>query len=171
MNDVHYSSASNNWQTPDWLFQKLNEEFVFELDAAASNENAKCLRFYTQEIDALKQEWGKDANTIYVNPPYGRLVGIFCKKAREQTLKYPNLTVVMLIAARPDTRWWHENCAPGEVRFLKGRLKFINPSLPSFKTDGDFKMSPAPFPSAIIVLGQKARAGQTFYVSYKEPKL
>lgn len=170
MNEVHFSSASNDWQTPDWLYQLLHREFQFELDAAATPQNAKCVRYYTAEMDALKQEWGRDANTIYVNPPYGKLVGVFCKKAREQTLKYPNLTVVMLIAARPDTRWWHENCAPGEVRFLKGRLKFVNPSLPSYKVEGGFKMSPAPFPSAVVVLGKKARVGVTLYVSYKEPK-
>jgi phage N-6-adenine-methyltransferase len=164
MNDVHFSSKSNEWHTPDWLFKQLDAEFHFDLDAASTHENAKCARHYTAEDDALKQDWSSQGgHTVWLNPPYGRLIGKFVKKAYEESLK--GLTVVLLIPARPDTKWWHAYCAKGHVRFIKGRLKFVNPSLPSYREDGDFKMSPAPFPSAIIIFG---RGQGTSYVEYRE---
>ncbi len=168
---VHYSSASNEWQTPRWLFDRLNAEFQFDLDCAATTANALCVKHYTAEMDALKQDWSKDSQSAgWLNPPYGRLIGKFVPYAYEQTLRAPELTVVMLIPARVDTKWWHSSCAHGEVRFIKGRIGFINTTLPSYRADGDFKVSPAPFPSAIVVFGKKARAGTTSYVEYKAPK-
>ena len=71
----------------------------------------------------------------------------------------------MLIPARTDTKWWYSYCSKAEVRFIKGRLKFENPTFPSWRSDGDFKLSPAPFPSAIVIFG---RATFTEYVVYKE---
>lgn len=167
--DVHFSSKSNCWQTPPWLFRLLDDEFHFDLDAAASDANHLCPIYYTAEMDALKQEWGKDAKSAYCNPPYGRLIAGFVKKAHEQTLKHPSLTVTLLIPARTDTKWWHNHCAKGEVRFQKGRFKFVNPALPSFREDGQFKLPPAPFPSAIVIFGAQAQAGKTSYVQYREP--
>lgn len=165
---VHFSSASNEWQTPDWLYQRLHAEFSFDLDAAATVANAKCPRFYTAEMDALKQDWGKDGTTVWLNPPYGRLISRFVPYAYDQTRRAKRLTVVMLIPARVDTKWWHEACAHGEVRFLKGRVGFINPTLPSYREEGGFKVSPAPFPSAVVAFGDKAKMGQTFYVDYRQ---
>jgi phage N-6-adenine-methyltransferase len=165
--DVHFSSNSNEWQTPRWLFDRLNTEFGFDLDCAATAENALCPRFYTAEQDALKQDWGKDGTTGFLNPPYGKLIGRFVPYAFSQTERAAHLTVVMLIPARVDTKWWHAACPFGEVRFLKGRIGFVNPTLPSYRADGVFKVSPAPFPSAIVILGAKARRGHTEYVSYK----
>ena len=168
--DVHFSSKSNDWRTPRWLFAQLDAEFGgFDLDAAADKDSALCAHYYTEERDALKQDWGKDGENIWLNPPYGRLIGKFVAKAYAETLKYPTLTVVMLVPSRTDTKIWHAHCALGEVRFIRGRLKFENPALPSWRADGNFKLSPAPFPSAIVVLGAKAKAGTTSYVVYKEP--
>lgn len=168
---VHFSSASNEWQTPRWLFDRLNAEFAFDLDAAASDANHLCERYYTAAQDALKQEWGKDGTMVFCNPPYGRLGPRFIAYAYEQTVKYPHLTVVFLVPARPDTKVWHQCCARGEVRFMRGRIGFINPALPSYKADGDFKVSPAPFPSAIVVFGAKAKAGVTSYVDYRPARV
>lgn len=164
---VHFSSASSEWQTPPWLFTRLNDEFHFDLDAAASDTNHLCDRYYTAEIDALKQRWGKDARTVFVNPPYGRIGPQFLSYGYAQTRIYITLTVVFLVPARPDTKVWHECCAHGEVRFLRGRIGFINPSLPSYRANESFKVSPAPFPSAIVVFGARAKVGQTFYVDYR----
>jgi phage N-6-adenine-methyltransferase len=167
--DVHFSSKSNDWRTPPWLFDQLDIEFGgFHLDAAADNDNALCQHYYTEEMDALKQDWGKDGETVFCNPPYGRMIGHFVAKAHAETVKSSWLTVVLLIPARTDTKWWHAHCAMGEVRFVKGRLKFVNTSFPSYRADGDFKLSPAPFPSAIVVFGAKAKMGTTQYVVYKE---
>lgn len=174
--EVHFSSATNEWATPQWLFDQLNVEFHFALDAAATVENAKCARYYTVEMDALKQDWGKDASSIWCNPPYGRLGPLFIAKGYEQTKLHPHLTTVFLIPARPDTRWWHSYCALGEVRFLKGRLKFesvVGPIREPTASVLEGKHAPnnaAPFPSAIIIFGAKAKLGTTSYVAYKESK-
>lgn len=168
---VHFSSASNEWQTPPWLFARLNSEFSFDFDAAASDANHLCPKYYTAEQDALKQQWGRDGTACWINPPYGRIGPRFLSYGAEQCRLYPHLTVVFLVPARPDTAVWQDHCSRGEVRFLRGRIGFVNPSLPSYRADGDFKVSPAPFPSAIVVFGAKARAGQTFYVDYRQPKV
>jgi phage N-6-adenine-methyltransferase len=121
---VHFSSSNNNWATPQDFFDKLNEEFHFELDVCATSENAKCKKYYSPVEDGL-------------NPPYGREIGKWMKKAYESALA--GATVVCLVPARTDTAWWFDYCAKGEIRFIKGRLKF-----------GGSKNA-APFPSAIIV--------------------
>lgn len=167
---VHFSSASNEWQTPPWLFSRLNTEFSFDLDAAASEVNHLCARYYTAEQDALKQQWGVDAKVAFCNPPYGRIGPRFLAYGAAQCRLYPDLTSVFLVPARPDTAVWQDHCSQGEVRFLRGRIGFVNPTLPSYRADGGFKVSPAPFPSAIVVFGAKARAGQTFYVDYRVGK-
>jgi site-specific DNA-methyltransferase (adenine-specific) len=152
MNDVHFSSLSNEWQTPSFLFKALDKEFKFKLDAASTKDNALCSNFFTKEDNALEKDW-HEYETIWCNPPYGRDIGRFIKKAYMESQK--GCTVVLLIPARVDTRWWHDYCSKCEVRFIKGRLKFINKSFPSYKADGDFKVSPAPFPSAIVVMNNK----------------
>lgn len=148
MNEIHYSSKSNEWQTPKWLFDKLNNKFNFQLDAAATVDNALCANYFTLNDNALSKDW-HIYKTIYCNPPYGRMIGKFVKKAYEESQK--ECTVVMLIPARVDTSWWHDYCSKGNVLFIKGRLKFINKEFPSYKDNGDFKISPAPFPSAIVI--------------------
>lgn len=133
-----FSSASAEWETPQWLFDRLDAEFHFRLDACATAENAKCKRFFTKENNGLAQHWG--GGTTFCNPPYGREIGKWVRKAWEQ--KRFN-TVVMLIPARTDTAWWHDWVMDAhEIRFVRGRLRF---------TDQDGNTGPAPFPSAVIV--------------------
>lgn len=131
-----YTSNSEEWGTPQELFNKLNEEFKFTFDICASKENAKCHKYYTKEEDALKKEWG---GVIWMNPPYGRQIGNWVKKAKE-IARQGKATVVCLLPARTDTAWWHDYAMKAdEIRFIKGRLKF-----------GDGKGS-TPFPSAVVV--------------------
>ncbi len=134
MNESLFSSNSNEWRTPENLYEKLNEEFKFTLDPCCTKENTKCKKFYTIEKDGLKQDWSMD--TVFMNPPYGREIKHWIKKAYEESLK--GATVVCLIPARTDTSYWHDYCFKGDVRFLKGRLKFSN-------------KGSAPFPSAIVI--------------------
>lgn len=137
MNPVMYSSASDLWETPQDLFDKLNEEFHFTLDVCALPENAKCSKFYTPQGNGLLQPW---EGTCWCNPPYGRDVGKWVQKAYESAVN--GATVVMLLPARTDTRWFHDYIwGYAEVRFIKGRLKFGN------------AVNPAPFPSMIVVFG------------------
>jgi phage N-6-adenine-methyltransferase len=114
----------------------LNDEFHFSLDVCATEETAKCRRYFTKEDDALSMEW---SGVCWMNPPYGRKIGVWLKKAYESTISN-DATVVCLIPARTDTAWWHDYVMKAnEIRFIRGRLKF-----------GDAKNS-APFPSAIVV--------------------
>lgn len=78
---VHFSSKTNEWSTPQDLFEKLNKEFLFTLDPCATPENAKCAKFYTAEDDGLKQSW--DNERVFCNPPYGRQIKDWVKKASE----------------------------------------------------------------------------------------
>lgn len=138
---VHFSSATDLWATPQDTFNTLNAEFGFETDVCALPSNAKCARFFTPEIDGLTQDWG---GVCWMNPPYGRAIGHWMRKAYESS--QCGATVVCLVPARTDTAWWHDYAAKGEVRFLRGRLKF-----------GGAKNS-APFPSAIVVFRPLALA-------------
>jgi len=131
---VHFSSRRNSWETPQYLFDKLNEEFHFELDVCATSENAKCKKYYSPAEDGLKQEW---KGICWMNPPYGREIEKWLRKAHESALA--GATVVCLVPARTDTAWWFDHCAKGEIRFIRGRLKFGG------------SINAAPFPSAIIV--------------------
>ena len=133
-----FSSKSNEWATPQDFYDKLNEEFNFTLDPCATHENAKCDIYYTVVDNGLKQDWGGE--TVFCNPPYGRAIKDWVKKCHEESKK-PNTTVVMLIPARTDTRYFHDYIynKVKEIRFIKGRLKF-----------GNSKNS-APFPSMVVV--------------------
>jgi phage N-6-adenine-methyltransferase len=133
--DLMFSSATDDWATPKDFFDKLNKAFRFDLDVCASEKNAKCARFFTKEQNGLMQDW---VGICWMNPPYGRGIGDWVKKAYDSA-KVNGSTVVCLIPARTDTRWWHEYVAKGEVYFVPGRLKF-----------GDSKNS-APFPCAVVV--------------------
>lgn len=134
LNAVHYSSATDLWATPQDFFDRLDAEFGFELDVCALPENTKCPRYFTPVQDGIQQEW---AGVCWMNPPYGREIGKWVKKAYESA--QGGATVVCLLPARTDTRWWHDYCMRGEIRFLRGRLKF-----------GGSK-SGAPFPSAVVI--------------------
>ena len=136
--DLHFSSKSNEWPTPQDFYDKLNAEFNFTLDPCCTKESAKCAKFYTEEDDGLSKSW--QGETVFMNPPYGRAIKDWMKKACEEG---QNTTVVCLVPARTDTAWWHEYAIKGEIRFIRGRLKF-----------GGHKNS-APFPSAVVIFRKK----------------
>ena len=112
---VHFSSATNEWQTPPALFAQLDKEFHFTLDPCATPENAKCQKFYTQADDGLSKSWANER--VFMNPPYGREIGHWIRKAYLET----SALVVCLIPSRTDTKYWHEYCMKAdEVRFIEG---------------------------------------------------
>lgn len=140
--EVMFSSATDNWSTPQDFFDKLNDELHFTLDVCANADNHKCDKYYTKEMDGLIQPW---KGNIWCNPPYGREIGKLVEKAWKVNKSWlDELTgvIVMLLPARTDTKWFHRyiyNQPNVEVRFIKGRLKF-----------GNSKNS-APFPSMIVI--------------------
>jgi phage N-6-adenine-methyltransferase len=122
--DTRFGSSHQDWPTPDDLFEPVDEEFHFTLDAAADSSNNRAKEFFTKEDDGLKQSWGK--HTVWLNPPYGNKTGRlvdWIKKAYDESLL--GATSVLLIPARTNTNWFHDLCLKhGEVRFVRGRPKF-----------------------------------------------
>jgi phage N-6-adenine-methyltransferase len=141
---VHFSSASDDWPTPQDFFDKCNAEFgPFDLDVAAAPDNAKCPRYFTAWDDGLSREW---TGKVWMNPPYGRTIGDWMRKAYESA--QAGALVVCLVPARTDTAWWHDYAIKGQIRFIRGRLKF-----------GGHENS-APFPSALVVFSPLNSADQ-----------
>jgi len=135
-NRVHFSSATDLWETPWLLFRQLDAQFSFTLDVCALPENAKCKRFYTPNDDGLAQRW---KGVCWCNPPYGRNIGRWVEKAYASAIA-GDATVVCLIPARTDTTWWHRYVmAASEVWLVSGRIRF-----------GKARAG-APFPSAIVI--------------------
>ena len=131
-----FSSKTDVWATPQDFFDKINLEFNLDLDVCAIPENAKCEKFFSPEQDGLKQEW--DGN-CWMNPPYGKEIGKWVKKAYES-----KSLVVALLPARTDTKWFHDYIyGKTEIRFIKGRLKFGGSS------------NSAPFPSMLVIWRNK----------------
>ena len=134
-----------DWCTPNDFFEELNQEFNFVLDAAATEKNTKCKKYFTPEIDGLKQSWNM-GGAVFCNPPYGRQIGKWVEKAYKEAQK--GTTIVLLIPARTDTGYFHDFIfGKAEVRFLKGRLKFTD--------ENGKKSNPAPFPSATVIYNGK----------------
>ena len=132
MMDVHFSSKSYEWETPQEFFLELHREFDFTLDPCATQENAKLPKYYTKEENGLSKNW--DGERVFMNPPYGREIARWVQKAYES-----KALVVGLLPARTDTQWFHNwiyNKA--RIRFIKGRIKFS-------------KQNSAPFPSMVVI--------------------
>lgn len=140
-NKALFSYVTGEYQTPKWLYDQLNEEFHFVIDAATTPDNPLQTEvFYTKEDSGLEASW--KWNT-FCNPPYGRDVDKWVKKAHLETGFY-EVVVVMLLPARTDTKWFHDYIYKKptvEVRFIRGRLKF----------GGASKVNTAPFPSMIVI--------------------
>jgi phage N-6-adenine-methyltransferase len=166
--EVMLSSNKMDWQTPAVLFDKLNKMYgPFDLDAAASEKNAKCEQYYCEGDDSLSLSWNKYAynvlvyegmpplppppiiKNVFLNPPYGRSIGKWMEKAAEEAKK--GCTVVCLIPSRTGSVWFQNAVSNAtEVLFLKGRVTFeIAPGQPVLDKKG--KPMAAPFDSAVIV--------------------
>lgn len=136
--NVHFSCATVEWETPQWLFDELAWTYGgFTLDPCATTANAKCAHFFTRAEDGLAQPW---SGKVFCNPPYGREIGQWVEKAHMSAVD--GALVVCLLPARTDTRWWQDYVRRGHVWFLRGRLKF-----------GQARNA-APFPSAIVTFGR-----------------
>lgn len=187
---VYFKTLSDQWGTPKKLYNTLEGEFAFTLDAAASWVSAKCEQYLDEEIDALKVNWW---GRVFCNPPYSK-VGEFIDKAVEEVMAGRVEVAVLLVAARVDTKWWWRACQyAGEIRFLKGRLKFevygvqeVDDNEPMQSPSGGvlvqvaqlpgpseyepvgptkyvWELSSAPFPSAVIVIDKRAQQTVTWW--------
>ncbi len=137
------SSVDQGWETPPELLDALDRVFPrFDLDPCAPRKSRTVVRaqvHYTTDDDGLSLPW---LGTVFVNPPYGRALAAWIAKAHQESSSGRARTVVALLPARPDTRYWHEHIAgQATVYFLRGRLRFSGSG------------QSAPFPSALAVWG------------------
>ena len=111
------------WRTPRRLFDLLDSEFHFDLDAAASADNTLCKNYFTAQDDALTRDWS-GYRSVWCNPPYGRELHRWMAKAFIESRHGP--TVVMLVMACTETRWWRDYAwRADEIRLVQGRVKFL----------------------------------------------
>ena len=130
------SRQSDEWETPQKVFDELNDEFNFTLDPCATEENHKCKKFYTKEDDGLSKDWG--GQRVFCNPPYSKIAKWVEKAYRES--RTDHTVIVLLIPSRTETKYFHDFILHrSEVRFIKGRLRFSG-------SDEN-----APFPSMIVI--------------------
>ncbi len=129
---VIFSHSSDEWETPQDIFDALDKEFHFTLDPCSTDDNAKCSYHFTEKDDGLKLSWGGEI--VFCNPPYSNVTKWVQKASEERA------TTVMLIPARTDTKWFHKYIYHRtEIRFIKGRLKYSGAKYN------------APFPSMIVI--------------------
>ena len=142
--EVMFSSKKDDWETPQTLFDKMNAIYNFSYDLAASDDNAKCEHYFTKEDDSLATDWTAIDGNLWLNPPYGRDLKRWIKKAYESSLNRQGV-IVVLIPSRTDTSYWHDYIFnKANIEFLRGRLKF---------EVGGVAGQSAPFPSAMITFG------------------
>lgn len=125
LSEALFSQKSDHWSTPAATYEALHAEFGFTFDPCP---------LMAQE-DGRKVVW---TGNVFCNPPYSR-IDEFLRKGLYHLAKRDCAVLVYLIPARTDTAWFHDYCQRGEIRFIRGRLKF-----------GDSKNS-APFPSMVVV--------------------
>ena len=139
------TSDKQDWETPKELFDDLNNEFDFELDAFASDKNAKCKHYFTEKDDSFQQDWTR-YKSIFINPPYTSKVQDEVLKKINDTISHPDWkgVIVLLIPARTDTKRWHDYIfnKADDIRFIRGRLRFEVDGIPRGSST---------FPSAVIV--------------------
>lgn len=113
----------DDWATPDYFYSELNNEFKFDFDP--------CPLFST--FNGLHIEWGK---RNYINPPYSaKLKELFVKKAVEESKK--GKLCVCLLPVSTSTKLFHDVIQPNakEIRFIKGRIKFVGVNTFGIKVD------------------------------------
>lgn len=142
-NNGRYNGNGREWATPPEIFDPLHAEFGFTLDPCATVQNAKLPRFYTEADDGLSKDWSGER--VFMNPPYGREIYAWTKKARES-----GVLVVGLLPASCDLQWWHDDVVGhAEVRYIRGRVRFL--------TDGPYRASG--FFASVIVIWSGLRRG------------
>jgi|SRR5580692_4229644 phage N-6-adenine-methyltransferase len=123
---IENEKITDQWATPWDFFNELHKEFNFTLDVCASPENAKCNDYYTVDQNALCLPW-TTSGTAWCNPPYSHAKQ-WVEKSYNESLA--GQRVVMLLNVATDTSYWHQYIFPfAEIRFLRGRVRFVPPPL------------------------------------------
>jgi phage N-6-adenine-methyltransferase len=138
-NNGRYNGNGREWITPPEVFDPLHAEFAFTLDPCATAASAKCPRFFSEAENGLEQSWAGER--VFMNPPYGREIYAWTRKAREEAER--GALVVGLLPASSDLAWWHDDVVGrAEVRYIRGRVRFL--------TDGPYRASGF-FASVVVI--------------------
>lgn len=164
----NYTVNKNDWETPDIVFDPLNDEFNFVLDACANVNNSKCDLWLSEKTDALTVDWakyltniGKPDGYIWCSPPPSNMIQ-WAKKIREEAAKGVN--IVTLTAARVNTRWFKDLYLSDtdlvyvpvcQLRFLQPKITYVGAS------------NNAPFPSCVGIFSLNVKRVSMWY-NYKE---
>lgn len=147
VNKALFSSNTDEWGTPEILFELLDREFDFNLDPCGSRNRilkSKGMITYFPPENGLEFNWNNE--TVFVNPPYSEIAS-WCEKCFNES--FTSNIIVMLVPSRTDTRYWHNYIMKAkEIRFIKGRLKF-----------GGSKNC-APFPVSIVIFNDMIRGSK-----------
>lgn len=132
---VHHANTKTDWSTPPEVFNPLNEAFHFTLDVAASPWNAKCERYFTEEMDAFKQIW--TPHVCWPNPPYSS-GGIMQWLNKAEIASQCGTTVVALLPDNTEQAWFQEHVVnKGQPHlFWPSRIKFLTPDGPGASPTG-----------------------------------
>jgi phage N-6-adenine-methyltransferase len=136
-----HMNLKDEFETPQWFYDLVNQDYRFVVDICASRENAKSPVYISKEVDALKLDWAHDVAkgqkiAFWMNPPYSD-PGPWVEKAYRESLK--GLTIVALLPGDFSTKWWHDWVSKAySIYLIKGRLKFSG-------------QGPARFPNALVV--------------------
>lgn len=140
MDKVLFSSNKLDWETPPWLMNLINDDMWWPertLDVCATAANTKCDEYMDKETDALTTTW--PGGSAFCNPPYGKNISRWVRRAAHQTWKRNVFDTVVLLPSRTDTKYWHNYVMrASEVCFLRGRIRFLGAA------------SSAPFPSCLV---------------------
>lgn len=149
------TKLSDEWETPQELFDELNKEFNFDIDLCATRENSKCDAYYVDYLNANYIDW----DVGFMNPPYSNPKP-FIEKAWEDS---KHCKIVCLVKCDPSTKWWatfwqyvpniprgYRGSKPGcEVRFFPKRIKFTPPK------GWEGRASSPSFPSALLIFDRR----------------
>ena len=131
-------SPRQKWATPKALFNQLNSEYAFTVDAAAEDVNALLDTYWTRETDALKQDWS--SQRVFCNPPWNKILP-WINKALESTG-----FVVLLVPSRTGSKWFLEAATKAELHFFRGRVQFKTPG-------AGVKESSNPYDTCLMLFG------------------
>jgi phage N-6-adenine-methyltransferase len=147
----------DEWRTDPALFHLLDQVYNFNLDAAASDKNATCRKYFTKDFSALDQFWGRWRVQAWCNPPYS-IKHLFLDKGWEQHINFGVKSCFLVPGDAGETGWWlnavydlEHPIAPdiyqakAHVRILKPRVTFYTPNMKPIKGNNR--------PSALIFYG------------------
>lgn len=121
----YHRHEKDEWLTPGHIVEAARAAMGrIDLDPCSNSStrpNVPAARHFTREDDGLSREW---SGAVFLNHPYSQ-ADAWVRKALREIAAGRAEQVIVLDAARPDTRRFHL-LAGYPVAFVRGRIKFID---------------------------------------------